>query len=349
MLIPPGQAYPVLEPTSLVARVIFQLLFYYKNRCRTESNFAVFRLQRVLQDSEATQRSPWAPKMLFCSKLSVPSQGQYLGWSQEMCPAAISPAFEKYPFLFKAPVSSGTEMCFSSSDIMPTPCFCLSLLRDWLGCCGKQTGFLLMSVGSCWCLLVWRISRKLTGAALKTMGTPSVQGPWVSHHQGLKAGAWDVHCPGGVLLIPSCSSPQLWVPPRHVTEALGSCSTDVVLLCLGPTEQGRTSKEHMPQQWPFPAASCPACSEPYVLPAPQALVEKLCLEWGRLGTEVQPALLAHCSACPHWQWESARRKGAEVMRGVACTSRGFILRDFHSGKKAAHRWCNRGLWNTREE
>lgn len=86
-----------------------------------------------------------------------------------------------------------------------------------------------------------------------------------------------MYCPGAVLLTPSCpgacSSPRLWVP-QHITEALAFCSTDVVLLRLGPTKHGRTSKEHMPQQWPFPAASCPACSEPYVHPAPQALLEK---------------------------------------------------------------------------
>lgn len=37
-------------------------------------------------------------------------------------------------------------MRFSSSEIMPTPCFCPSLLRDGLCCCGKQTGLLLISV-----------------------------------------------------------------------------------------------------------------------------------------------------------------------------------------------------------
>lgn len=114
--------------------------------------------------------------------------------------------------------------------------------------------------GSCWYLLFWRISRKIRGVVLWTVGTPSVQGPWVSHYQGLEAGAWAgvehalpwrASCPG------ACSSPQLWVP-QYITEALGFCSTDVGLLRLGPTKHGRTSKEHMPQQWPFPASSCPA-------------------------------------------------------------------------------------------
>lgn len=73
-------------------------------------------------------------------------------------------------------------MCFSSSEIMPTPCFCLPLPRGCSGCCGEKTVFLLMSV--------LEDFQKIRQATLRAVGTPSVQGPWVSRHQGLEAGAW---------------------------------------------------------------------------------------------------------------------------------------------------------------
>lgn len=91
--------------------------------------------------------------------------------------------------------------------------------------------------------------------------------------------------------------------PRHITEVLGFCSTDVMPRRLGPTKRGRTSKERMPQQRHFPAASCPACSEPYVYPAPpDPSGKELYLNWARLGTKVQPAVLAHLLARPHCQY-----------------------------------------------
>lgn len=132
--------------------------------------------------------------------------------------------------------------------------------------------------GSHCCLSVWRISRKSEGLCCGQGRCERV-----SCHQGPGAGTWV----GLKWVLPwrGPSDPilpwSLWLPaavglwvPRHITEVLGFCTTDVVPHCLGPTKRGRTSKEHMPQQRPFPAASCPACSEPYVQTAPQALLER---------------------------------------------------------------------------
>lgn len=142
--------------------------------------------------------------------------------------------------------------------------------------------------GSCLCQLDWRISRKITGAALWTAGTPSLQGPWVSHHQGLEGGAWA----GAEHALPwrGTADPILpWsvqLPTAVVAIArhrgAGLLQHRCGVASLGPTKHGRTSKEHMPQQWPFPAASCPACSEPYVHPAPEALLEQSCI-WSGAG------------------------------------------------------------------
>ena len=146
-------------------------------------------------------------------------------------------------------------------------------------------------MGSKWgyhcCLLVWRISRKRWGHAVVRWG---VQGAWVSHQWGLGADTqvgveWVLAWRGSSdpICRSACGSSWLWVP-RNLTVVLGFCSTDVLLSSLGPTKRGRTSKDHMPHQRPFPAASCPACSQPYAHPAPPGPFWKGALfEPGRAG------------------------------------------------------------------
>lgn len=196
----------------------------------------------------------------------------------------------------------------------------------------EQLAVVSKQVSHC-CLFIWRVSRKSEGPCC---GQGVMQGARVSCHQRPGASTW-VGVKGAlswrVLLNPShpsaCSSTQLRVP-QPIMEVLGFCSTDVVPCCLGPKKRGRTSKEHMPLQQPFPAASCPACSEPYAYPAPQALLERSFICTG-MGTKVQPALLAH-----HLVWPCCLRLCTPwIIRGAAGNAATQIGRRFICTLKSA--------------
>lgn len=127
-----------------------------------------------------------------------------------------------------------------------------------------------------------------------------------------------MHCPGGVLLIPSCpgvcSSSQLWVP-QHATEALAFCSTDVVLLALDPQSMEGHQKSICLNNGPFqqpdvPPAQSHMCTQPL-----RPFWNRAVFGVGQAGHRGAP--LAHHSAQPHCQWIRASRsqhgQGAEVM------------------------------------
>lgn len=320
-------------------------LIYCKNRYRTETNFAVVRLQRVLQDSEATQRSPWAPEMLFCSKLSVPSQGQYLGGSQ----GGRDVSGSNFPSFWEAPIFfQGTCIKWYKNVLFLLWDNSHTLLLS-VTCKGLDELLWKANKGPCGCLLVWKIFRKLTGAALWTVGIPTVQEPWVTNHQGLQ-GAWDLHCPGGVLLIPilpwSLQLPTAVGAPTAHHRSTGLLQHRCGAAVPWTHRAGKDIKRAYASGMALSSSQLSRLLRAICAPSPSGPSGKSLFGVGQAGHKGAAEL--SCSAWPHSQWESARRKGAEVMRGVACTSRGLILRDFHSGKQAAHRWCNRGLWITRE-
>lgn len=150
MLIPPAQAYPAsLGPCLYGGRVIFWLLSTVKIDIGQKPTLLWSGCKECCRTRKLHREAPEHQKCCFVpNSLSLVRDNTWAGAKEaEMCLAAISPAFEKHPFFSKAPASSGTKMCFSSSEIIPTPCFCLSPVRDWMSCCGKQTR---VPVDVCW-------------------------------------------------------------------------------------------------------------------------------------------------------------------------------------------------------
>lgn len=138
---------------------------------------------------------------------------------------------------------------------MPTPCFTLSPLMGLPACCGKNMWLLLLSA-------ILEAFQNIRGVILWIRGVCKESGLEKRHMGGSEMGT---ALKGSIWSYPAS------VPVDVIAHYWGAgflqhrCGD----MLQWTHKHGRTSKEHMPQQQPFPAASCLACSEPYVHPAPR--------------------------------------------------------------------------------
>lgn len=135
----------------------------------------------------------------------------------------------------------------------------------------------------------------------------SVQGPRVSQHQGLEAGAWDIAlegcccCPPALVAV---GATAVGATARH--RGAGLLQHRCAAAAPWTHKAGRDIKGANASAVALSSSQLPACSEPYVHTAPQALLEKSFV-WSGAGWAQRFSRLS-------WQWEPAQRKGAEVMR-----------------------------------